>query len=134
MTYGCRSYFESEWLDRALMVGMTPEQFWYGDPELFYNYSRVFEQKYKYEQKNFWQIGARFCQALQSTPVAPLGLLDGKDLQKLPSYPPCPFEEEQEQGNKEELTAAQKKTLKNRFIERLKQIVPNYEDNSEKDE
>ena len=41
------------------MVGMTLDEFWYGDPELYFNYLRVYENKAKYEQQKIWQIDHR---------------------------------------------------------------------------
>lgn len=114
--YGCRSYFEREWLDQALLVGMTPDEFWYGDPELFYNYSRVYAEKYKLEQQNVWQIGARMCQALQSTPIAPLGVVDKNVLRQLPGYPECPF---YVAPNEEEYTETEKEFLRKKFLAKV---------------
>lgn len=89
-------------LDNALMVGMTPDEFWYGDPELYYNYVRVYENKVKFETQLVWQIGARMCQALQSTPVFPVGIIDGKVMNRMPKYPDCPYTDEIEEEYTEE--------------------------------
>lgn len=80
-------------MDNALLVGMTPDEFWFGDPELFYNYSRVYEQKFKLEQQNIWQIGARMCQALGSTVIFPAGVVDAKSIKQMPPYPECPYDD-----------------------------------------
>ena len=37
---GIKQYFEEDWLDYALQIGMTPDQFWYDNPQLFYNYEQ----------------------------------------------------------------------------------------------
>ena len=70
---------------------MTPEEFWYGDPELFYNYSRVHEAKEKEKAQDVWAIGARMIQVLQSTPIYPVGVVGTESLRQLPSYPECPY-------------------------------------------
>lgn len=80
--------------DNALTVGMTAEEFWFGDPELFFNYIRVYEAKAKKEQQYIWQIGARFCQALMAIPVVPLGVVDKNAVNSMPKYPDCPFTDE----------------------------------------
>lgn len=73
---------------------MTPDEFWFGDPELYYNYSRTYENKFKLEQKNIWQIGARMCQALSSSLIFPAGVVDKATVSNMPNYPECPYEED----------------------------------------
>lgn len=84
-------------MDNALTVGMTPEEFWYADPEIYFNYVRVYEKKQKERQQEIWSIGVRFCQALQSTPVIPAGVVDRRVINSMPNYPECPFTEIDEQ-------------------------------------
>lgn len=114
MKYGLRSYFEREWLDNALLVGMTPDEFWYGDPELYYNYTRVYELKQKERQKEIWTIGVRFCQALQSTLVFPAGVVDGAAIRQMPKYPDCPYTDEiKEEYTEEEIAYLREKAYYN---------------------
>ena len=74
---------------------MTSEEFWYGDPELYFNYVRVYENSVKSKQQYIWQIGVRFCQALESSVVFPAGLVDKQVINSMPKYPDCPFTEEE---------------------------------------
>lgn len=94
------SYMEREWLDEALQIGMTPDEFWYGDPELFYNYARAYENKQKQEQQNIWQIGARVKQALSSS-ILMACLADKNTARNLPDYPECPYLESTENGEQQ---------------------------------
>lgn len=91
---------EREWLDEALQIGMTPDEFWYGDPELFYNYARAYENKQKQEQQNIWQIGARVKQALSSS-ILMACLADKNTVRNLPDYPECPYLESTENGEQQ---------------------------------
>ena len=112
MKYGVKSYFERELLDNALMAGMTPNEFWYGDPELYFNYIRVYEKKMKIEQQLVWSIGARFCQALQSVPIIPAGVVDKNVINSMPKYPECPYsDEEPEEMSAQEQELYRKKAL-----------------------
>lgn len=64
-------------LTQAIMIGMTPEQFWYDDPALFFNYLDAYERKNRqqYESEiskiNFsaWLYGVYTCMALRANPV-----------------------------------------------------------------
>lgn len=79
------------------MVGMTLDEFWYGDPELYFNYLRVYENKAKYEQQKIWQIGARVCQALESSIIFPAGVIDKNIIRQMPKYPECPYKDDYEE-------------------------------------
>lgn len=79
-------------MDEALLIGMTADEFWYGDPELFYNYARVYELKQKNEHQNIWQIGARVKQVLDSSIIF-TSMADKKTAKNLPEYPECPYTE-----------------------------------------
>lgn len=80
---------------------MTADEFWFGDPELYYNYARVYEIKQKEKQQEIWTIGARFCQALQSTLVFPAGVVDGAAIRQMPKYPDCPYVDDFEMSPEE---------------------------------
>lgn len=114
MKYGVKSYFEREMLDNALTVGMTVDEFWYGDPELYFNYVRVYERKVKENHQYIWQIGARMCQALQSSVIFPAGVVDRTVINSMPKYPECPFTEEEK--SEEELTETEKEYLRQKAI------------------
>ena len=72
---------------------MSIDEFWYGDPELYYNYARAYENKLKQRQQEIWAIGGRVGQALSST-VLIAGLADKKILHQMPQYPECPYIDE----------------------------------------
>ncbi len=121
--YGVRSFFERELFDNALMAGMTPDEFWFGDPEMYFNYIRVYERKQKMESQQIWSMGARMCQALSSTPVFPVGLIDRKVVSAMPKYPDCPFtEEEKKKGYSEK----EKEYLRTRFQVQLENWVKSF--------
>ena len=113
LKYGVKSYFEREMLDNALTVGMTPDEFWFGDPELFFNYVRVYETKVKQRQQYIWQIGARFCQALESSVLFPAGVIDKSVINNMPKYPECPFTEPEAE---EELSEREKEFYRQKAI------------------
>lgn len=64
-------------LTQALMIGMTPEQFWHEEPSLFFNYLDAYKRrnKDKYEAEmnqmniNAWLQGVYICAALKANPV-----------------------------------------------------------------
>ena len=113
LKYGVKSDFERELLDNALTVGMSVEEFWYGDPELYFNYARVYENKVKVNQQYIWQIGARFCQALESSVLFPAGVIDKNVINNMPKYPECPFTEEEVE---EELSEKEKEFYRKKAI------------------
>lgn len=80
---------------------MTPDEFWFGDPELYYNYLRAYEIKQKQKAQDIWALGARFGQALQSTLVFPAGVVDSRTISLMPKYPECPYTEEEEYTEQE---------------------------------
>ena len=61
-------YFISYLLPLALMIGMTPEQFWEDDPNLFYAYWDAYEMKEKRENAlrniNNFNLGQYFMLAV----------------------------------------------------------------------
>ena len=87
--------------DNALLVGMSLDEFWFGDPELYFNYVRVYETRIKQEQQNIWATGARVHQALESAIVFPAGLIDSKVMHSMPKYPECPYSEKEEYTEEE---------------------------------
>ncbi len=124
-----KSYFEREMLDNALTVGMTPSEFWYDDPELYFNYVRVYEKKVKENQQHIWQIGARMCQALQSTVIFPAGVIDKSVINAMPKYPDCPFTEEDKPA--EELTEAETEYLRQKAIVHFTNWVNGFKKNKQ---
>lgn len=64
-------------LTQAIMIGMTPKQFWHDEPSLFFNYLDAYERKNKekYEAEinkmnvYAWLQGIYTCAALRANPV-----------------------------------------------------------------
>lgn len=95
-------------LDLAISAGMPVDEFWYGDPELYYNYVRVQNEREKRQIQNIWEIGVRVGQALGSTPVVAIPCFDDKQLKSMDKYPDCPFFDKDEER---EYTEAEKERL-----------------------
>ena len=76
--------------DHALLIGMTADEYWYGDPSLLYNYENAFVLKQKYDLQMAWTYGAYFKSALGSTQlwtVQPYKRQDWKQMPKYAEYP-----------------------------------------------
>jgi len=64
----------------ALAYGMTAEQYFYQDPNLFYNYKKAFELQQELKENEFWLQGLYVKSALSSTPLWVYGLVDGNKM------------------------------------------------------
>lgn len=82
---------KGEWLDYALLVGMTPDEYWFADPALIYNYAEKYRLECRLREDELWLQGAYFKAALSST-VLMVGLADEKTARKMPEYPARPSE------------------------------------------
>lgn len=87
---------------------MTYEQFWHGDLEEYYSYLQAYQSRrdsyYRDMDINAWNVGKYVINAIKSTPVLPLGLLESKDLKKvIDKYPTKPYsiiEQEKEENER----------------------------------
>ena len=70
---------------------MTPDQFWYDNPQLFYNYEEKFIAETKRKEVEMWTLGIVLKSAMQST-VIPVGLY--KNASDIPQYMECPHKDE----------------------------------------
>lgn len=77
-------------LDYALVLGMTPEQYWYGNPRLILNYEKKYQMESDKKRQEAWLIGAYVKSALSST-ILTAGLADKDTSEKMPKYPDCPM-------------------------------------------
>lgn len=81
----------SEILDRVfpqyLNMGMTPEQFWHGDPRFYRHYRKAYEKRLSHENYNAWLQGRYIYEALVD--VAPIITPFSKG--KLGEYPKQPY-------------------------------------------
>lgn len=84
------SLIKGEWLDYALAIGMTAEEYWYADPSLIFNYERSFEIRKQLKEQELWLQGAYIRSALSSI-IVPVGLADNRTHQNLPDYAPSPL-------------------------------------------
>ena len=80
-----------EWLDYALLVGMTPDEYWFAEPGLLYNYAEKYRLERRLREDELWLQGAYFKAALSST-IFMAGLADEKTARKMPEYPKRPSE------------------------------------------
>lgn len=85
----------------ALLVGMSVDEYWFGDPSLIYNYQNVFEMKQRYDLQMAWVQGAYFKSALGSTQVWTVQPAKISDWQKMPHYVENPVEELRPQPKQE---------------------------------
>lgn len=76
-------------LDYALIIGMTVEQYWYGNPKLLLNFEKKYEAECNSKRQEAWLIGAYVKSALSST-ILVSGLADRDTAKKMPQYPECP--------------------------------------------
>lgn len=74
----------------GLAYGMTAEQYFYQDPNLFYNYKKAFELKQELKENEFWIQGAYIKSALSSTPLWVYGLVEANKM-KLADFPKPPI-------------------------------------------
>lgn len=51
--------------EQALIFGMTPDQFWLGDPDLYYIYQSAHIEKQKYDNMLAWLSGKYVLDAVQ---------------------------------------------------------------------
>lgn len=77
-------------LDYALVLGMTPEQYWYGNPRLILNYEKKYQDESFKKRQEAWLIGAYVKSALSST-ILVAGLADKDTGEKIPKYPDMPM-------------------------------------------
>jgi len=108
---------ETELLESALLYGMTVEQYWHDNPQLYFRYRNAFIQKQKMISHNIWQQGAVIKSALMSSPLVVIGMTDTKKY-KVPKY----IEEPKFDDNSENLDKDGNKILteKEKEFERLK--------------
>lgn len=82
----------------ALAYGMSSNEYFFQDPELFYSYKNAFEIKQELKSQERWEIGAYVKKVLESTPLWVYGMVEGNKM-KLGEYPELPrrgkFEKEE---------------------------------------
>ena len=85
-------YIKGDLFDHALLVGMSSDEYWFGDPSLIYNYQNAFNKRQEYDLQMIWTLGAYFKSALGSTPVWSVQPAKESDWKKMPKYVDNPLE------------------------------------------
>lgn len=108
---------KGELFDYALFVGMTSDEYWFGDPSLIYNYINAFELRQEYDLQLIWSQGAYFKSALGSTQLWTVQPYKKSDWDKLPKYAEMP---KHKQSVKVIEETPEKKALREKFKSQLK--------------
>ena len=104
---GIKHYFETELLDYALTIGMTEDEYWFGDPRLMDNFEKKFEAHRKMEAHNAWLTGVYVKAAINSSVFA-CGFYDKKKSGALPQYPDFDFGDKESKKMTESDIAAER--------------------------
>ena len=124
MRRGFRYYFDVELFDLALLYGMTPDEYWFGDPAMLENYAHLYESRRKQADEDAWLTGRYVLSALQSHPVPVWLALSDKCLKDMPEYPQEPLlskkESQQPRLSEEEIRQ------RNADLERIKMLKVMY--------
>lgn len=107
-------------LDYALVLGMTPEQYWYGNPRLLLNYEKKYQDEMLIKRQEAWLIGAYVKSALKST-ILHAGLADKDTERNLPTYPDIPMPTNDE--GEVEMSETAKELERERFYRYLHKLA-----------
>ena len=107
-------------LDYALVLGMTPEQYWYGNPRLILNYEKKYQDEMLRKRQEAWLFGAYVKSALSST-ILVAGLADKDTGKKMPKYPDMPMPTNDD--GEAEMTETQKELERERFYRYLHKLA-----------
>lgn len=83
--------------DLALIYGMTAEQYWNSDPEIFYNYKNSYETKRKIKEQDIWLQAKYFQYSISCSVQNVSGITDYKNF-KIPDFPERPYNNENEKS------------------------------------
>lgn len=90
-------YYKEDYFDYALTIGMSSDEYWFGDPHLIYRYEAKHRNQQKLKEQEMWLMGQYIVRALESSRLNVNGFIE-KSSQLIP-YPACPhtdmFESEQ---------------------------------------
>ena len=78
-------YLKYDLFEMALAYGMSSNEYFFQDPELFYSYKNAFEIKQELKSQERWEIGAYVKKVLESTPLWVYGMVEGNKM-KLGEY------------------------------------------------
>lgn len=94
-------------MDYALTIGMSVEEYWFGDPHLIFRYEERFNNQRKLKEQDMWLLGNYMIRAMESARFNVNGFIE-KSSQLIP-YPECPYDDLFRA--KKELTEEQKQLL-----------------------
>jgi hypothetical protein len=109
-----REWVRQEYLLPSLVIGLDEDRFWKQTPKTIQIYFEADKIRQQRQVQEAWLVGAYVKQALSST-ILVAGLADKNTASKLPKYPKCPYESEQEKV----LTDEQKEYEKLRLVQYL---------------
>ena len=107
-------------LDYALVLGMTPEQYWYDSPRLILNYEKKYQDEMLKKRQEAWLFGAYVKSAVSST-ILVAGLADKDTSKKMPKYPDMPMPTNDD--GEVEMTERQKELERERLYRYYKQLA-----------
>ena len=84
----CLEYYKEDYFDYALTIGMSAEEYWFGDPHLIYRYEAKHINQQKLKEQDMWLMGQYVVRALESSRLNVNGFIE-KSSQLVP-YPTCP--------------------------------------------
>lgn len=84
----CLDYYKEDYFDYALTLGMSAEEYWFGDPHLIFRYEAVYTHKRKLKEQDMWLMGQYVVRALECSRLNVNGFIE-KSSQLIP-YPECP--------------------------------------------
>lgn len=85
-------YIKGDLFDYALLVGMSSDEYWFGDPSLIYNYQNAFNKKQEYDLELIWTLGGYFKSALGSTQLWTYQPYKQAEWDKMPQYAENPIQ------------------------------------------
>lgn len=83
-------YTKGELFSHALLVGMSSDEYWNGDPSLIYNYDDAFNKKQQYDLTMAWTYGAYVKSAVGSTVLWTFQPAKNREYKKMPEYAKFP--------------------------------------------
>lgn len=72
----------------ALTLGMSVDEYWYGDPYLLYRFESKYQNQRKLKEQHMWLMGQYVARALQCVPLNVNGFIQNQS--QIIDYPECP--------------------------------------------
>lgn len=85
----CLDYYKEDYFDYALTLGMSAEEYWFGDPHLIFRYEAIYHHKRKLKEQEMWLMGQYIVRALESSVLNVNGFIEKSS--QLRPYPECPY-------------------------------------------